>query len=556
MKAITLKRTLLVSAAILTLFKLWLMRGQAVFGIGGATLDDRLFLELANAVLNGNWLGQYDHLTLAKGPFYSLWMSGTCMLGIPLRLAEQTLYAAGCAVLVLALVPVIRSVWLRFWIYLIVLCNPMSWEMVVLGRTLRQNIYTPLTLMTFACAVGLMTRAGAPLKRLWGWALGLGLSFAGFWLTREESIWIMPSFGLMGLFAFYVAWNKRALRGLVSLALAALVFLSAALVPILTVCELNRRHYGWFGTVEFKAADFCDAYGALLRVTPREQYPCVPVSRETRLRIYEVSPAFAELKPYLEGELGRFSATCSEFVTGLPAERMEMAGGWFMWALREAAANAGHAKSAGEVLAFYRRMADEINAACDSGRLAGGKRRSGFLPPWREGQTTKLLSVLGEFSDYFASFRGFSAYAPASLGDDDLLELFRRITLERMSPAPGKYTGLTAREEALNAWRVKVLHGFGKALRKPLFYAILLGQALVLWLTLRAVWKKDISALLVVALAAWGGCATTLIVNAMVHVTSFPTLSVGSFAQAYPLLLIFVAAVLAETLRVFRRAGF
>ena len=44
--------------------------------------------------------------------------------------------------LVLALAPLIRSVWMRFGIYLLVLFNPMSWEMIVLGRTLRQNIYT------------------------------------------------------------------------------------------------------------------------------------------------------------------------------------------------------------------------------------------------------------------------------------------------------------------------------------------------------------------------------------------------------------------------------
>ena len=45
------------SAAVLTALKIWLTRGQALFAIGPATADDRLFLNLAAALLRGEWLG-------------------------------------------------------------------------------------------------------------------------------------------------------------------------------------------------------------------------------------------------------------------------------------------------------------------------------------------------------------------------------------------------------------------------------------------------------------------------------------------------------------------
>jgi hypothetical protein len=47
----------------------------------------------------------------------------------------------------------------------------------------------------------------------------------------------------------------------------------------------------------------------------------------------------------------------------------EIAGGWFCWAVRDAAAAAGHCGSAEESEAFYRKMAGELRAAAAEGRL-------------------------------------------------------------------------------------------------------------------------------------------------------------------------------------------
>ena len=54
---------------LLTVAKLWLTSGQAIYAIGSAAHDDQLFLKLADSIVRGAWLGPYDQLTLAKGPF-------------------------------------------------------------------------------------------------------------------------------------------------------------------------------------------------------------------------------------------------------------------------------------------------------------------------------------------------------------------------------------------------------------------------------------------------------------------------------------------------------
>mgnify|MGYP000228434448 CR=1 FL=1 len=52
--------------ALLATTSLWLRHAFPVFALGPVLHDDALFVELANHLCDGNWLGPYDNLTLAK----------------------------------------------------------------------------------------------------------------------------------------------------------------------------------------------------------------------------------------------------------------------------------------------------------------------------------------------------------------------------------------------------------------------------------------------------------------------------------------------------------
>ncbi len=54
---------------------------QGIFGITGAGHYDALFVNLAPRILQGNWLGKYNNLTLAKGYFYPLFIAFNFILG-------------------------------------------------------------------------------------------------------------------------------------------------------------------------------------------------------------------------------------------------------------------------------------------------------------------------------------------------------------------------------------------------------------------------------------------------------------------------------------------
>ena len=534
------------TAIALTLVKLWLTRAQPVFAIGTALHDDRLFINLANAILSGDWLGTYNQLTLAKGPFYPLWLAFVFFTGLPLGLAQQLAYAAACALVVRALAPLVTGGTARLAAYAVLLWNPMSFEASSLGRVLRQHISTPLALLVFAGLIALYARRTAAFRRLAPWAALLGGAAGALWMTREDIVWIVPSAVLLAaavvvalVRARPVAWRPMAWAGGLAAACAA--------VPVFLVCSENARRYDWFGTVEFRSREFKDAYGALLRVRVGPELPFVPVTRQMREAIYPVSPTFALLRPHLDGPVGEGWAGASSTVTKLPAEELQIGGGWFMWALRDSVAAAGYCNDAGQAMAFYHRLAMEVNEACDDGRLPSRPRRSGFLPPWHPGLTREWLGATVRFADYLASFSGFSAYPPASIGDHDDLVPFLDVTRDRLAPSPALDPPLP-RQSALDGWKLAVLQLAGKFLRRALFWLVVAAQVVALVRAGQLLAQRRLTYLFVLTAAAWGACMAHLLAVALVHVTSFPTLTIAFLEAAYPLLLLFLAAAWLDAL--------
>lgn len=522
----------------LILLKLWLVNAQTVFAIGPAGHDDRLFLSLARSLLRGEWLGPYSQFTLMKGPMYSLWVAGTFLTGVPLFAAQHLLYAVMCALLVFALRPLVPSRWLRLLIFTTLLFNPMTYEAAVHGRVLRQGIYHSLALGVLAGLVAFHARREAPMRALVGWLALTGLSLAAFWLTREEGMWLLPLVVPLWALLLVAAWRGTP-RNALPRTLCFLSPLGLFLSVMLTICALNARYYGVFATVEFKAAPFMDAYGALTRVAPLSWRPYVPVQREVRERIYAVSPAFAELRPHLEGPLGEAWAVPGEGYTGIPRQEREIAGGWFMWALRDAVAAAGHAKTGADAMAYYRKLADEINAACDDGRLVAGPRRSGFFPVWNSGYWPPVQRSLVRAATFFLTLEGFTANPIPSIGPPETLVLFADLTRERLSPEAGAVWPLP-QQRWLDRVRLPLLARLGALYQVTVVPAAILAGIAWLAATVITLVQRRIEFWLVLNVGLVTAIGAMTMINALIDATSFPSIATGAFTACYPLYLLFL----------------
>lgn len=528
----------LLAGVVLVLVKLWLAASQTICAVGAAGHDDRLYLLLAQSLLRGDWLGAYSHMTLIKGPMYPLWIAGVFLTGLPLFTAQHLLYAAMSALLVRALRPALPSRWLGLLLFAALLFNPITTDTLIHSRVLRQQVYQSFALGTVAGLIALCLRSRTPLRQLAPWATLAGTSLGAFWLTREESIWLTPLLTLLWGWLLWTLWRESP-RDLIRRALLVLSPLLVLAGMVLTVCTLNLRYYGVFATVEFKAAPFEDAYGALARVTPRQWRPSIPVPREVRERIYAVSPAFAELRPWLEGPIGAGWSVPGEQLLGLPVGQREIAGGWFMWALRDATYAAGHATSGREAMAYYQKIADEVNAACDQGRLAAGPRRSGFVPVWHREYLAPLRRSFLHACGLFLSYDEVRVTPLPSSGPLENLQVYTDLTRGRLSPLPDE-PHVIPQQRWLDRVRLPFLASLVQSYQSAAPFAAIFAGFAWLFASFRELRRRQISFWFVLNLGLLGSIGAILLINALIDATSFPSVATGSFTAAYPLYLIFL----------------
>lgn len=532
-------------AGSVAILKLWFVSAQGIVGLPGSSLDDQLFLTLADHIAHGRWLGPYDLMTLAKGCGYPLFIAAAFLLGLPLTLAQAGLYVVSCWLVIRALRPLLPSDGFALAFFALLCWQPMSyWVDNDGGNVLRQNIYTPLVLCVFAGLAGIYTRRAVEDRRVIAWSVVLGGGFGWLWITREESVWILPSVILLLVVLTMVSWQAGARRWRIILPIS--VACVCAVAPAFSVSLLNARYYGWFGTVEFRSRDFIAAYASFNRAKPTVFIEHVPVPRETRLRLYDVSPAFAELRPFLEGE------PCVNWV----GPSLEFSGAIWMWALRAAVAHAGYTKTPTDALAYYRRLAEEVNRACDVGLIEALPRRDSLFPTLNKTHWASLREQAWPLFRSFVWFERFNARVRRSFGNADELLLFRDMTHSFVTPSPSALVLDIPRTRKNFAWRIGALQDAGLFLRKVCITTIAIG--LVAWLisgVQRLLNRSAPGYLWWYASSALGGALAVWVIALLVNVTSWYDPRPLRFHQGYPLLLIFAGCAIAHLYQTKKRAA-
>ena len=531
-------RATFAAIAVLVLLKLWLSSNRAMTAIGPAGHDDHLYLNMAKGLVSGQWLGAYNHMTLTKGPFYSIWIAATFGLGVPLPVAQHLLYAAACAVFVSALAPVFRGALARIALFAVLFFNPSTFTDGVGTRVLREGIYPALTLLVLGCALAIPLRSERPFRSNASWAVGLGTGLAALWLCREESIWIVPALFLVAL---WVVVQRSSSRRTVILLGAGAATIFVALVGAVVV--KNWWNYGVPVITEFTEGQFPGAYAALGRVSHAAERPRIPLPQETRLRIYAVSPRFAELRPFMEGDIGRAWSKPGCVEAGICGD---IAAGWLMWALRDAAAAAGHYRDARAAGRYWAGVRDEVASACREGRLACGGLSLGFLPPLRRAHLEALPGTFLRAVASVASFQDMTVHPSPSVGPDWLLVDFRDLTRARLAPIQIGADPAVPHQDRLAARQEKVLGRILAAYRRltPLLALAALGA--FVGSVAASIRRRQPGALPIVAAVLLAATASRIAVLTLVHVTTFPALSIVYLAPAYALLLAFIVVALAS----------
>ncbi|NLL92449.1 MAG: hypothetical protein GX222_08595 [Ruminococcaceae bacterium] len=363
-------------AVAFTVLRLALSDVLMVYYIPFTGYDDVMQLLKAISITDGVWLGAFSSTTLVKGVGYPLLTALFHSINIPYIFAYHLLYVLSCLVFILAIKPVTPNKWFALFAYAFLLFSPIAFS-AQLTRLYRDIGYYSVALFSFSMTLGMMLRYKNT-KNSIGFAICAGFSLSFAVSYREDSHWLLI-YGVACSIVYIIAafFHKREQHKRWKILTAPALFLVCFLAYQLTVSGINYHYYGYFIADDYNSGVYAKAYGALSRVNNSEEDPRIVIAEAQRMQLYELSPAFAELRDYLENDDSPFREWV--WVQG------EYRTGYFSFVLRDVVASAGYYTDASTANDYYERLADEVNQICDEGLIDAGPKRRGVVGryyPW------------------------------------------------------------------------------------------------------------------------------------------------------------------------------
>lgn len=378
--------------------------------------DSLRYLDMAETLSKGKWLGEYNQMALIRSPVYPGVLALNRVMGWSLQQMQTIAYLFGIILLAVALqkmnVPGCRIA------AVCVLCafHPAAWIPCRFVAT--EALYTPVVTIALASAIGVMGSVREARYPLVLWLLALSMSVALAWRMRDEGLWLIPvSVAYIGYFmwelmpggrdqgsrigeqeggggGWRVATGKQGTtdwrRWGLGIACVALPGLSIFILTV-WIQQQNLRHYGVAVINELAEPGFKTAFSWLTRLDGESHHPYIPVTRKAMYDANRVSSHFQMLYPYLSSQFD--GGGWSKFGCQWMGVCDELAGGWAVWAIRDAADSIGAHVSADQAARFYADLAQEIETGCRTGQLSCISNPTGNMlaPPLKWIDIPRLL---------------------------------------------------------------------------------------------------------------------------------------------------------------------
>ncbi len=402
-----------------TALRIFIGYGIPVYLRGQYMADDFLMVRYAESMLQGLWLGEFRGATLTKVVGYSAYLAIMSKLGIPYSLGNTVFYCLCVLLFCMALYKLFPNLYVAFFMYVYLLFSPIMLNKDAIQKIYRAGFQSSVTLLLIAAIIGVYGTIlrGQHVVRTILWSILASVSLTVFWFTKEDGIWLVPfvvcGLGIAAVVLFtggnkpsagYGVWsgggdgfgrgrnkpsgsagvfgagsgrgrNKpsaeagagfggRAARSKAYVITCCMCFVLPAvslLAASFAIRFTNNRHYGEFAVTDRNDTYYSKVMSDLYHIDDGQQPLLIWLSRDGLEKAFEVSPALAETKPYIDGMYqGSWAVTTDG----------EMHGDGIYWALREAVeANGLYEKGGAVVNEYYKKVHEELTAAFKDGRL-------------------------------------------------------------------------------------------------------------------------------------------------------------------------------------------
>jgi hypothetical protein len=367
--------------------------------------DDLLGIRIAQNILDGKWLGEWNNLTLIKPSGYSIYLALAHFLPVPLVLVTHTIFVVSSWVLVYAFLRFVAGDGKSFTYASVIPFSYLIYSPFLFqpdqSRVYRSSLENAL-IYSFVCVFFVLICVVEESKNKNRFSNRLpqvitailAAIYSILVLTKSSSYWILVGFFLP--FAFLellqALRRKRVFIEFKKIMILVCTFLLVSLIPISLYGQVNQTKYGLSLTEDYYQGSFKRALVLWQSVeNGKDERPFIPVSKGQRAAVYEVSPTANLLKPYLEGapNTGWRTAPCSI------QKVCDESASWFPWELRDAAVQTGVVSNAIEFQSFFDKISFEISEACEREKLDCGHLGSG---PGMRSYFELPVSLLIEYS--------------------------------------------------------------------------------------------------------------------------------------------------------------
>ena len=382
-------------ACIATIIRVVLAYKTAVCPGTDAVLDDGLFIDHANAMRHGDWLGPYGEVTLAKNPGYSIVMAAFRLFGLRYQLGLVFLLVLACAVAAQSLRPLVPSRVIRLALYVALLYLPAFFTSLFFQRVYRNGVAAIFSLLLFSSFVGLYLRRKERLPLVLLWSLMSGLSLGLFSIIQESASWVLPFVGVCTLvmlaLTIYDAARTRLTRKedervpqhlrtaqsakkrvLQTVARMVLLVCPVALYActLTAIQGINANRYGVALLNDKYHGEFARATANIMSIDVGCGDQRVWVSSEALNEALKASPTLSKMEPQIREVWPTWESISADFGVLNPNDSPQVLGDHPYWALRSAyAAYGGYEGSAPDVEAYWGAVANELEDSFATGAL-------------------------------------------------------------------------------------------------------------------------------------------------------------------------------------------
>ncbi len=411
---------------IIAIIKLYIRTGMSIW-LSDSLVDDLLYVDMAENLVNTGWFGAYNVLTLNKMPGYAFFLALCHTLHIPYIFLLEAFYILAVCIAVKAFEHIVNTNIKKNIMLTFLMFSPVCFDSLISLRIYRLAIVPASVLLVVSTYAGLFFRKKESIRKRIGWAVGAGISTFFFWIIREDSIWLAPYIFGAGIIIVLSCIKMEKKKLFSNIGLVCMIYLIFA-AGINGVKFINYSNYGVYTMTDYKDGNFARATSAIFRVEPETENEYIWVDQATLKKIIDCSPTLGQMEEEIKIYCQRWDSLGVLGVDG------EVEKDYITWALRQAAGYAGFYADAQTAERFWGNVAEEVEAALADGRLAerSGIQISNLAKPIEKGNIDEWLVCTGESIVNVLNYSECSLVLPTNKVSDEYIRKAEWLTRENI----------------------------------------------------------------------------------------------------------------------------